>query len=388
MSEEKTEQPTPKKIRDAREKGQVAQSKDITLATAISVMMTYIIFSNGYLTHEYAECYQLIIRQIQINDLSFSAIIQIIEQISNIVAYLVLPIFIAATVSVFMNIAQLKGIVLSKEFLKLDFNKFNPVNNAKSIFSKKTVLKFFKQNIEISIMLFVVWLYIQLHIENMLKLSYAYYLSDIMRYISGFFIKVFLILISIYVIAAIIDYMIEARSLTKQLMMSHKEIEDEYKNTEGNPEIKARRREFHHELLEDDSAFNMVNHSSFLIANPTHIVILVLYNPSKWPLPIVLAKATDRHALRLIKIAEKLNVLVVRDKPLARQIFDECAAGTFVPVHLMRPIAKIIAENMDKLTSIAEQLRKMPKISPQLAKETTPYHKPSVYNYSTRLYSR
>lgn len=357
MSGEKTEQPTPKKIRDSREKGQVAQSKDITMATAILTIFMTIVFSKRYLVEEYSTCYKQILQVIEKNNTDLSTLIQIVEQVSSSIIGLFTPIFIAALTSVLINIAQLKGLILSKEFLKFDLNKLNPINNFKSIFSMKTVLKFVKQNIEVIIMLCASWIYIRAQITPILKLCYASYLSDIIIYMLSFFVKLFFLLLSIYILAAIIDFMIEARNLTKQLMMSHQEIKEEFKNTEGNMEIKAKRKELHMELMEEESANNMVDKSSLIIANPTHIAILLLYQPTRWQVPLILAKATDNDALRLIKIAKAKNVLVIRDKFLARKIYKECNAGMFINEAILPDIAKIIADNLDRLPKVMAEMR-------------------------------
>ncbi|MDD3266852.1 MAG: EscU/YscU/HrcU family type III secretion system export apparatus switch protein [Burkholderiales bacterium] len=374
MSEEKTEQPTPKKRRDAREKGQVAQSKDINLATAICTLLAYIIATDGYLSDSYKESYKLILNIIAKGNVSTFDIIATIQQLASFGLKLLIPIAIAAVASLFINIVQLKGIVLSKEFPKFKFDKFNPINNAKSIFSKKTFLKFAKQIIEIVVMLFVVWLVVKINIENFLKLSYATYISDIIYYITKLFTKILVITLSIYIIVAIVDYMIEAISLTKQLMMSHKEIEEEYKNSEGNPEIKGKRKELHRELLEEDSTHNIVSHASFIVANPTHIAILILYNPLKWLVPIVIAKATDEHAFKLIQVAKENDVFVIVDKPLARKMFSDCPAGTFITGEFIPEIAKIIMDNLDKMPIVAKQLQenKVQKLEkPEFKDKTT-----------------
>ena len=358
MSGEKTEQPTDKKRRDSREKGQVAQSKDLTMFSAIFTIVGAICLTWNKMLVSYFQSYTLILSLIQDNRLSLVEMSQVLSQLcSNLLTFLV-PIFIAAAISFVINLVQLKGLILSKEFMQIKFDKLNPMSNFKSTFSKKNLIKFIKNLCEIIVMGITAFLYAKANLNDIVKLSLTT-VSGAALYMTTLTLKIFCILLALYLVFGLIDFISEAMSLTKQLMMSKEDLKQEYKNSEGDPEVKHKRKEFHHELLEGEPVKRSLESSTLILANPTHIAIVILYRPRQWKVPIVLAKARDKNAMLIFEYAKQLKIPIIQDKWLARKLYVSAETGKYIPRSLGTFFAQMLGKNMNLLPKLAQELQEI-----------------------------
>lgn len=359
-SGEKTEQPTDKKIRDSREKGQVAQSKELTGIAAMAVIIVTLVLSYNGNLKLFAQNSYGIYHDISINNLDFYVLNRWLHNSLSIATTVFLfPTILGALISLAVCIAQLKGIVLSKEAFKFDLKKLNPIDNFKSVFSLKNVVKFVRQIFEITIMAIIATFIFEKALVDILKIGYLP-ITDVAMLMSVLIGKIFTILFCIHLLFSITDFIMEKRHLNKELMMSMHDIKEEFKNTEGNPEIKQKRRELHRELLEDDG-FGMMSNSTFVVANPTHIAIVIIYRPQRWPLPVVFGKARGEKALEVFHLAKKLQVPIIRDKWLARQLFEIGEINKHVPQSMLKYIADLIGKNLYQMPKLAKEIVEMQK---------------------------
>ena len=375
-SGDKPHKPTPKKIRDARERGQVAQSKDLTnLASIIVVIVTILLYSH-YGLRQISQEFAGILRSIQEDRLDINQLWEFLWQgLAISFQFIGLPVALASFLSLGVNIAQIKGIVISKEFFKLDFNKLNPANNIKSVVSMKNLVKFIKQFSEIVVMSLVAFFIVKVRLQEVVNLYY-YPLFESISFILALLSKIFLSLFSIHLVYAALDYVLEQRNLTKQLMMDDSEIKREVKNSEGDPEIKHQRKELHRELTEDDSEGYGLANTSFVLANPTHIAVGVLYQPNKWKLPIITIKAKDNQAQYVFKLAKKHGVPIIRDKWLARKLYALAEIGKFIPSSLTAPVAEVISRNLQDLPHLKDSIEVM-KANPEVMAAPLAKRKPA-----------
>lgn len=358
-SAQKTEQPTEKKLKDARNDGQVAQTKDLNFFIALLTIIGLIIINKQYFVSILENNYIENLSLISLNRLGTSEIISIaFSDIVNVIKFIILIIGIAAICSFLMNLTQIGGLIISKKAFNFNFNKLNPVSNAKQIFSLKNLIKFFKNIFEIVIMLVCGIIIIKNSINSFVLLN-RFSLPSIIGFISFTFLKVFFTLLVVYFIFAIFDYLMERRALRKQLMMTKDEVFREYKETNGDPQIKHRRKELHQEVVEEDGVFDTIKQSSMILANPTHFAIVILYSPKRWKLPIILAKAKNNHAQMIFRIAEKLNVPIFRDKWLTRRLYELGKVGEYVPSSLIADVADLIGKNLSKLPQVYKELQEI-----------------------------
>jgi type III secretion protein U len=358
-SGEKTEQPTDKKQKDAKEKGQTAQSKELTAIAAIIVIALAFGSNYQYNLRTLANSAIAVFSDFYTSqDSQYSVITALYHVLSVGVKIFLFPIVLAAVISFFVSVGQIGGIVLNKEGLKFDIAKLNPIENFKNTFSKKNFVKFVRQFFEIFIMVVVAYVMCKYAIVYILMFPYVP-LPRIVSLMSLFLFKLFAVLFGIHIVFSIIDYVLEKINLKKQLMMSMHDIKEEQKETDGNPEIKQKRRELHRELLQDEEAFGGFIGSGILFANPTHIAVFVIFIPGKLKLPAIVLMETDEKALSLIKLAEKLKIPVIRDVWLARKLYEIGKINSYVPASILSFVADAFGKNMKLLPGVVNAIKAM-----------------------------
>jgi type III secretion protein U len=351
-SQEKTEEPTEKKLRDAREEGQVVKSKELSSFCLLISLFAYFAFQRASIVASIYEIYDMIFKRIGQKTLSTQEALLFggVAKFVLIAAFkiLIIPVVIAASVSGFVTMIQVGGIVLSPKAMEIKFDKFDMVANAKNMFSMQNMKKFVKDIIQLVVITIAGFYLIKANIPNILNSGYHDF-----RVISQVFFRVigelFLFLLLIYMIFAIIDYIIEKVSFMKKMMMSLEEIKKEMKDSEVNAQVKQKQREIHQEMMEEESMDNTVKGSTLVVTNPTHLAIVILYDPEKVKLPVVVIKAKN-HSVHIVKkLAQKHNVLVVRDVWLARQLYNLAELKKYIPSTLVAPVADIIGKYMHQL---------------------------------------
>lgn len=359
-SQEKTEQPTPKKILDARKEGNVAYSRDVSMLSVLIVMFSGIYILRYGLSKILANNYLSILelineRRLDLNYISLTAL----DMLKNSIIVVVGLIILAASFAAFTTVVQMGGILVKDKPIKLDLKKFNPVNNFKQIFGKKSWIKFFLNCCKVSLMFLISYVIIKQDLRDILLFTNLQ-LPVLIYYIFITIFKFIAIVLSAYFIFGIVDYFIERRNWYKQLMMSLEEIKKEDKETNGNPEIKYHRREMHREILEDDFMDNYKG-SMLVLANPTHIAIGIVYMPKKWKLPIILFKLKGSDAQSRFIQAKRHDIPIIRDKWLARNLYQIGEVNKFVPQSMAKNVAWIIGNNLHLLPQIKEDISEQQK---------------------------
>ncbi|MDC5707122.1 type III secretion system export apparatus subunit SctU [Vibrio europaeus] len=338
MSGEKTEQPTPKKLRDARQKGQVAKSQEIVSSSLILVLIAVLFaFSDYYLEHISA----LLLLPSELAYQGFQdALLDVAISIAKEMAYLLAPIIlVAALVAIFANMGQF-GFLFTGESIKPEIKKVNPVEGAKRIFSLKSVIEFIKSILKVSLLSCIIWITLRGNLNTLLQVPTCG--LNCVPTIAGVLIKQLMIISSVgFIVIAAADFAYQKYDHTKKLKMTKDEVKREYKEMEGSPEIKSKRRQLHQELQASNQREN-VKRSNVLVTNPTHIAIGLYYKKGETPLPIITLKETDAMAKRMIKIAQEEGVPVMQKVPLARALYADGQLDQYIPGDLIEATAEIL----------------------------------------------
>ncbi len=335
---EKTEKPTPKKLKDARAKGQVAKSKEIvSLAMLLAVFGYFWIFGESLL-HEFANLLDLpgLYMQRDFEDIYKEAILHISIAMMTMLAPLLSIVFLTGIIS---NLAQ-SGLLFSGEPVKPDLKKINPVEGAKKIFSIKNLLEFAKSVIKILMLGFTAYYIIRTDLNNLLFIPLCG-VSCVFTLSASMVMKMILYCLGVFVFLAAADYLMEKHQHIKQLKMSMEEIKREYKEMEGSPEIKGKRKQLHQEMMNESIERNVKN-SDVIITNPTRIAVGIRYQGSEAPLPWVTVKGEFMMAQKIRKLAEKHGVPIVRRKYLARGMFATLEPGEFISSDFIQPVAEVL----------------------------------------------
>ncbi|HEB1318981.1 TPA: EscU/YscU/HrcU family type III secretion system export apparatus switch protein [Escherichia albertii] len=308
----KTEKPTDKKLKDASKNGQILKSRDLTVSLIMLVGTLYL----GYVfdVHHIMSILEYILDHNAKPDIwdYFKAIG--IGWLKTIVPFLLVCMFTTILVSWFQS--KMK---LATEAIKLKFDSLNPINGLKKIFSLKTLKEFVKA------ILYIVFFYLAIRVfwGNNKSLLFKTLDGDIISLLSDWgemlFLLVLYCLVSMIIIL-IFDYIAEYFLFMKDMKMDKQEVKREYKEQEGNPEVKSKRRERHQEILSEQLKSDVSN-SRLMIANPTHIAIGIYFKPNLSPIPLISVRATNQVALAIRRYAQEIGVPVITDKKLARKIY-------------------------------------------------------------------
>lgn len=334
MSGEKTEQPTPKKLRDARKKGQVAKSKEVSGTFGLIAVLSLLWYMSDDIISGIIE---MVILPTTVYNQPFQEAFKIVSHgLLDKTMELLLPLVaVTAFAAILGNIMQF-GFLLSGESVKPDIKKINPVEGFKKIFALKNLIEFFKSIFKILFLTFVVYYVINSSLGDMANMPHCG--RDCILPVAGVMIKKLLLYAIIaFLVIAVLDYMFERYNFMKQNRMSKDEVKREYKESEGSPEIKGKRKEIHQEIL--NQAEN-TGKSDVVIKNPTHLAIGLRYRHGKTPLPVVTVKGRGGHARFIIKIAEKEGIPVLENVPLAHALFHLDIAD-FIPGELIEPVAEV-----------------------------------------------
>lgn len=334
---EKTEQPTDKKVKDARKKGQVAKSNDVSTAWLLVTTFGFFAFSKGFY---YEKIIEIMVLPSYYYDVPFDvALIEVLKGILINFLLMVIPLLgLVAVMGVIINFIQV-GPLLTFEPLKPDFKKLNPIEGAKKIFGKKNLIEFLKSILKTIFLGYLVYRVIKEVIDPLLLVPFAG-IGGVIALL-GPIMKMFAINICLaYVVVAVADIFFQRSQHTKDLMMTKDEVKREFKEMEGDPQIKGERRQLHQELAMNDTV-QSTKKSSVLVTNPTHYAVAIIYDEEIAKLPIVIAKGQDYLAQLMIKTAQEEGIPIMRDPKLARELY-QVETYNYVPSDLIDPVALVL----------------------------------------------
>jgi len=339
--EEKTEEATPKKKSEARKKGQVARSKDVGLAiTMVTCTLVILLLSSTIVGNlKDTMIYFLQSGMLQdINEMSIkSIVITILLKAGLCILPVVIPIMIAGIVASLMQ----TGFLLTGEPLKPKFSKLNPISGFKNMFSKKSFVDLLKNLAVVTVIGFIGFLYVRDNYDKILQISNTYLPSlggQVQDLVVGIFFQVSLVL----VIIAAADYFVQFRFHQKDLRMTKQEIKEEYKQMEGDPQIKSKIKQKQREMATRRMMASVAD-ATVVITNPTHLSIALKYEEGNNEAPKVVAKGADLVALKIKEVAKENDVPIMENKPLARMIYEQVDIDREVPQEMYQAVAEILA---------------------------------------------
>lgn len=348
---EKTEQATPKRLRDARKKGQVAKSKEVpSVIIILALIGTLFALDDFYLQHLQA----LMLLPIDVLNQPFSeALARVIPKLAYEIVILLAPLLATTLIAALVgNFSQI-GLLFTFDPLMPKLEKIDPMKGLKRLFSLKNLMELGKSLLKVTVLALIVWWVIY---DNMgLLLAMRYCDEQCLLPVLGLQIKQLMLYAAVgFVVVAAADFLFERYQFKKQLRMSKDEVKREHKESEGNPEIKGRRRQLHQEM--QGSVRKNVKKSSVIVTNPTHLAIGILYQRGSTPLPRITVKGSATRARLIRRIAEQENIPIMQQVPLARALFADTDAGDYIPAELIQPVAEVLrwAERVNAQNS-AEQ---------------------------------
>ncbi len=342
MPGEKTEKATPKRRRDERKKGNVFVSKDVVTVCALlgSFYILKFIFVRGYteLKGYFLKYYGYIEN---LNYLSQDRITDLLIDGVLVAAKIVVPLMGAVMlITIAATVYQTKPMFITYP-LKPKFNKLNPINGIKRLFSLNSVVGVVKNLLKFSVMFYILYDFISgeiMQLPRLLSINVMNSSGYIFQTVFDMAIKV----IVAFAIISVFEYKYQKWDYERKIKMSKQEVKEEYKQLEGDPKIKGKIKQMQRQRAMS-RMMQQVPDADVVIKNPTHFAVALRYDSEKDNAPILLAKGQDELALRIIRIAEENKVSVVENKPLARAIFATTELNQELPREFYGAVATILA---------------------------------------------
>jgi type III secretion protein U len=335
---EKTEPPTPKKLREAREKGQVAKSRDLAQAFLFAVIAAILIGT--------AASYSAILQRFMVLPGAFytSAFAVAVREMGqaalDVAMSLLVPLMAAvALTGIIGNVIQ-TGFMFSPKSMAPELSKISPATQLKQMFSVKNLIEFIKSIVKIVVLVLLLYGVIKGGLRDLL-LSGSCGLDCVIRVTAEMTKQVVYTSMIVFFIIAGADFFLQYQQHMKQLRMSKDEVKREYKEMEGDPLIKSKRHQFHQELMAENST-QRARTASVLVTNPTEFAVAIFYRAEETPLPLVVAKGQGFMAKRMVTAAREEGVPIMQNIPLARGLYAEAEIDQYIPSSMIEPVAEVL----------------------------------------------
>ena len=338
----KTEKATPKKRRDERKKGNVMMSKDAVAVVTLIGSLLMIQMMGGVMLDQIRELFRLCFSYMGPGSVAtFSGDLKQLLK-GAIMAFLTMAgpfLAVTALLAVGVTFFQTKMLVAG-ESIKPKFSRINPLQGFKRLFSLRSIIEAFKGILKITILLVLIYNYFQ-----KAALGFSRFLDMELSQSCGIFFQesvTLVIQIAVaFAVLAFFDYLYQWWDYERQLKMSKQEIKEEYKQTEGDPQVKGKIKQIQRQRAQQ-RMMQQVPGADVVIRNPTHFAVAMRYKPDQDNAPVVLAKGMDELALRIVRVAEENGVSVVENVPLARSLYASTKLDREIPPELYGPVAEVL----------------------------------------------
>jgi flagellar biosynthesis protein FlhB len=350
-SGDKTEKPTPKRLKDARKKGDIAKSKDMGAAFATLAFCLLFALNAAYGAQLIAEFGSQMLEAATTGE--FSDIVDHfgLRAASLLIGLSALVLGPLAAIGLAVEFLQ-TGPILTGEKLKPSFDKMNPVEGVKRMFGKEGLVELLKTTLKVlalTAITVLVFMFTLKGIAGILQQA-DFSVSESGGVIAGertarFFYSVTLQLLlwssGVFLAVAIVDRIHQQHTFIKKMKMSRRDIKQEHKDDEGDPMVRSERRQMHQQWAENNAASATAGAAALLV-NPTHIAIALEHDPETAPIPVVAAKGMGPLAQLMREVAEAEKVPIIRNVSAARRLNAGCEAGEMVPEEMFEVIAEVI----------------------------------------------
>ena len=337
---EKTEEPTPKKIEDARKEGNVPKSQDasgvVTLFVAILTVLMIFPFIAQHMIQLFKYYFSLVGTPLDKLFMIDIAIVTFKE-----ILLMVMPLALAVAVAgVIAALAQF-GFLFTTKAIMPDFKKIDPIKGTKNLFSMKKMIEGLKITLKAFTTLGIGFIFFFYFIQELPTVA-LFSLGDQLEWLKDKMLIIAFVMLFVIFIFAVLDVIIVRKQYFDGLKMSKQEVKDEMKNMEGDPLIKSKIRQIQMEASRKRMMAEVPN-ADVVITNPTHYAVAIKYDDEKSHAPIVVAKGVDHIAQQIKKIARESNIHIVQNPPLARSLYAEVDVEKPIPEALFAAVAEVLA---------------------------------------------
>ena len=339
---DRTEKPTPKKLEDARKKGQVAQSREIPSAMILMTSLAVFFFGGQSMARQLADLMQTSFLNLNGGwTHSVESVHLMTGWLFEGVLSILMPMMIALLlIGIVANVAQF-GFNVKEDLLVPDFKKLNPFSGVKRLVSLKALVELAKSVFKIGFVALIAYLVLRQELVAIPSLVRAE-VTETALYMGEVAFKIaFFVCLGLIVLAGA-DFAYQRWQHRKNLMMTKQDVREERKQSDGNPQVKSRIRSMQMEMAQR-RMMAAIPSADVVITNPTHFAIAIKFDAQAMDAPQVVAKGADYLAQRIREIAQEHDVPLVENKPLARALYSSTDIGGFIPTELYRAVAEVLA---------------------------------------------
>lgn len=341
---EKTEEPTAKKLSDARNEGQVAKSQELITSSSLAVLFIALRIFSGFIGLQFIDSFKRdfsAIEKLAKDDFTLLSAENILNDALRTIIYICVPFFVMAIlVSVVVVLFQVRWKVSGK-MLKPKFSKINPLKGFKRIFSKDKIVELIIDILKIIVICYIAYNTLKDDWNTLLAL-YDMKLEQAIMLIGNLIIDLGLKISLIFLIIGLGDLIYQKLKFKKDMRMSKQELRDEFKNSEGDPQVKGKIRNKMREVSMK-RMMQSLPQADVVITNPTHFAAAIKYDKTTSATPVLLAKGADFLAQKIKEAARENNIEIVENKPLARMLYYNVDIGAEIPPELYQMTAEVLA---------------------------------------------
>lgn len=338
--QERTEQATSKRRKDFREKGQVAQSKEVGTAALLTFSLLLWVFYARIFWHKLSVLMDGLLRMLAHFEVTPLSVVNLLWQMVSVLGGMLWPIFLLTLiVGFFASFAQVGPLFTLKPF-EPDLNKFNPIKGMSKFVSKRSAVELIKSLAKVVLVGFIAYKTVANEFDEALSLV-GLDLSQTLLYLGRVAYLVMAKSCGILIVLAIIDYGFTKYEMEEKMKMTKQEVKEEHKDVEGNPQVKGRIRSMQQQMARKRMMAE-VPKADVVITNPTHLSVALSYDRETMDAPTIIAKGGDHLAFRIREIAKEHQVPIVENKPVARALYLQ-EVGEQVPEEMFTAVAEILA---------------------------------------------
>ncbi len=337
---EKTEKATPKKLRDARKKGQVAKSQDFPAAFTFVVAMMGTLAAMSYFFEQIGAYMARMFKASGELEGFETKASGYFHEAAEVILKTSAPILAAVCIVGVLVSFLVVGPVFSMEAMKFDLKRLNPVEGIKQKFKLKVLVELLKSIAKIAGAAIIIYLVIWDSLPQVISTAVMPVVASALV-VNDFLLKVTIRVGIFFLIVALFDLAFQKKNFAKEMRMEKFEVKQEYKDTEGDPQIKGKRREMFREIAYQEGP-RSAKKARMIVTNPTHIAVALKYNPEEEPAPIILTMGSGIVAEQIIKIGVENKVPIMRNIDLARQLYSKGKISDYIPEDTYAAVAEIL----------------------------------------------
>ncbi|MGF6851309.1 type III secretion system export apparatus subunit SctU [Paraburkholderia sp. CI3] len=339
MSTEKTEQPTEKKLREAREEGQTAQSKDLTGAVSLMLVLLLAVTGADFLSGKLKQLVQISLDAVS-GDHSLAGITRVWLDLAASAVFLLFPFALVALLGAVLALAPQVGLMISMKPVAPKLSAVSPASGIRRIFSLKSLLELVKMLVK-AVLLGAVLYEAVLMLMPLIAGAAFQSVNTLIVLSWQSVLRVVGVAALVYLLIGAADLKLQQWLLIRRNRMSKEDIKRENKESEGDPEIKSKRKALARELANSAPTRQAVDSANVVVVNPTHYAVALRYDPAEFGIPRVVAKGVDQRAAEIRAFARDANVPIVGNPPVARALY-KVQLNNGIPEELFETVAAIL----------------------------------------------